>query len=159
MAKRTVWPAYLFSLAMVGAPAVAQNAQGEDDATRILADCGHPGLDSAALDSCLERVRVMEETTPSSQLQSLEADLERRELHSSDPGGTQNGRNAAPPPEGEDASAGDSPDTLRRVDAPKPDATDDSSERVGSGSSDKPATDPYDEPPANPAAEDEPPGI
>ena len=49
-----------------------------DDAASIMADCGGSDLPASAVDSCLERARVLDETDPSPQLQSLEAKLEER---------------------------------------------------------------------------------
>ncbi|HEX3665858.1 MAG TPA: hypothetical protein VHU23_11560 [Rhizomicrobium sp.] len=51
----------------------------EDNASAVLSDCSAPDLPQSAMDSCLERVRVLDETDPSAQLQSLEAQLEQRE--------------------------------------------------------------------------------
>jgi hypothetical protein len=44
----------------------------------VLADCGSADLADSQVDSCLERARVLDETDPSPQLQSLEAQLEQR---------------------------------------------------------------------------------
>ena len=49
------------------------------DAANLVTECGALDLPQATLDSCLERVRVREETDPSPQLQALEASLEQRE--------------------------------------------------------------------------------
>ena len=54
------------------------NADNSDAAT-LVSEGGTPDLPQSAVDSCLERVRVLEETEPSAQLQALEASLERRE--------------------------------------------------------------------------------
>jgi len=51
----------------------------DGDVAKAIAECGAPDLAPAAVDSCLERVRVLEETESSSQLQTLEASLEQRE--------------------------------------------------------------------------------
>jgi len=69
-------------------------AGGGDDATSIMADCGGSNLPASAIDSCLERVRVLDETDPSAELQSLEARLEERETMPEKPGRT----NLAAPP-------------------------------------------------------------
>ena len=56
------------------------NARADDPETAKLAsECSAPDLPQSGLDSCLERVRVREETEPSAQLQALEATLEQRE--------------------------------------------------------------------------------
>jgi hypothetical protein len=54
---------------------------GADDgeAARLISECSAPDLPQASVDSCLERVRVLEETDASSQLQTLEATLSQRE--------------------------------------------------------------------------------
>jgi hypothetical protein len=56
-------------------------AAGADDneAAKLISECSIPDLPQSSVDSCLERVRVLEETEPSSQLQSLEGGLEERE--------------------------------------------------------------------------------
>jgi hypothetical protein len=58
---------------------VSTAGAAEDSASAVLADCGSADLPTAQVDSCLERVRVLDETDPSAQLQSLEAQLEQRE--------------------------------------------------------------------------------
>jgi hypothetical protein len=50
----------------------------DSDAAKLVSDCGAEDLPQSSIDSCLERVRVLEETEPSADLQSLEASLERR---------------------------------------------------------------------------------
>jgi hypothetical protein len=72
-----------------GAPA---QAAGPDSADAVLADCGGAALPRSAVDSCLERARVLDETSPSPQLQSLEAQLSRQA----------EGRAPAPPAESYD---------------------------------------------------------
>lgn len=57
---------------------VAANA-ADDDVARLMSECGVADLPQASVDGCLERVRVLEETNPSPQLQTLEASLEQRE--------------------------------------------------------------------------------
>jgi hypothetical protein len=51
----------------------------DNEVAKLIAECGSEDLPQASLDSCLESVRVLEETEPSAQLQSLEGRLERRE--------------------------------------------------------------------------------
>ncbi|HEY3637046.1 MAG TPA: hypothetical protein VGK90_02760 [Rhizomicrobium sp.] len=65
-------------LLLAAAPAPAALA-ADDDASKALADCGPADLPDSQVDSCLERVRVLDETNPSPELQSLEAQLEQRE--------------------------------------------------------------------------------
>jgi hypothetical protein len=56
------------------------SASADDgDVAKVISECGAPDLPQASVDSCLERVRVLEETQSSSQLQTLEAGLEQRE--------------------------------------------------------------------------------
>jgi hypothetical protein len=50
----------------------------EDQASAVVADCGAADLPDSQVDTCLERARVLDETDPSPQLQSLEAQLEQR---------------------------------------------------------------------------------
>ncbi|MGH6876611.1 MAG: hypothetical protein ACREHV_04440 [Rhizomicrobium sp.] len=75
---RQLCPPLAVALLLLGAASPAALAQ-DDDATTVMADCGAPDLSGSALDSCLERVRVLDETDPSPRLQSLEARLEQRE--------------------------------------------------------------------------------
>ena len=63
--------ALLFTAAAL--PACAQ----QDSLDSVMADCGG-AIPPRLVDSCLERVRVLDETNPSPQLQSLEAQLSRR---------------------------------------------------------------------------------
>jgi len=67
---------FLLFLCVAGAPAAGA---ADDSAAAVVADCGSADLPDSQLDSCLERVRVLDETDPSAQLQSLEAQLEQRE--------------------------------------------------------------------------------
>ena len=72
------------------------SASADDgDAAKVISECGAADLPQASVDSCIERVRVLEETEPSSRLQSLEASLERRE--SARPVRTRTAAPAAPP--------------------------------------------------------------
>lgn len=73
--------AFLSSISMIllataTLPACAQ----QDDANKVIAECSRPPRE--AIDSCLERVRVLNETNPSPQLQSLEAALSGRQARS-----------------------------------------------------------------------------
>ena len=52
----------------------------DSEAARLIAECGAEDLPHGSLDSCLERVRILDETEPSAQLQSLEGRLEKREV-------------------------------------------------------------------------------
>lgn len=57
-----------------------QASRADDSETaKLVSECGSSELPQASVDSCLERVRVLEETEPSAKLQTLEANLERRE--------------------------------------------------------------------------------
>src|SRR5579862_151842 len=58
-------------------PMVAIADGGEAD--KLVSECDAADLPHASLGCCLERVRVREETDPSPQLQTLEANLEQRE--------------------------------------------------------------------------------
>jgi len=60
---------------------IAPMAASADDAdsAKLISECSATDLPRASLDSCLERVRVREETDPSPGLQALEASLEQRE--------------------------------------------------------------------------------
>jgi len=78
------------------------SASADDgEVAKVIAECGAADLPQASLDSCIERVRVLEETEPSPRLQTLEASLEQRES-----GRPVRARTAAPvaPPAAEVAS-------------------------------------------------------
>jgi len=78
------------------------SASADDgEVAKVLSECGAADLPQASLDSCIERVRVLEETEPSSRLQTLQASLEQRES-----GRPVRARTAAPaaPPAAEVAS-------------------------------------------------------
>lgn len=66
-------------LLLLCAGGVSTAGAAEESASAVLADCGSADLPAAQVDSCLERVRVLDETDPSAQLQTLEAQLEQRE--------------------------------------------------------------------------------
>ena len=66
----------------------------ESETAKLISECGVADLPQASVDSCLERVRVLEETDPSSQLQTLAATLEQRE--SGRPAATRAAAAAAP---------------------------------------------------------------
>jgi hypothetical protein len=52
-------------------------AADDDDLKALIADCGGANVTPDDIDSCLERARVLGEDSPSPQLQSLTARLER----------------------------------------------------------------------------------
>jgi|SRR5579871_3327611 len=57
----------------------APGASADDnDSAKVISECGAQDLPQSSIDSCLERVRVLEETDASANLQGLEAALERR---------------------------------------------------------------------------------
>ena len=58
------------------APALA--AAGDDTEAEVMRDCGGSRLPRDQVSSCLERARVLDQSAPSPQLQSLEAQLEQR---------------------------------------------------------------------------------
>jgi hypothetical protein len=87
------------SVLMVSAAALPACAQ-QDNFDSVMADCGGR-IPARVVDSCLERVRVLDETNPSPQLQSLEAQLSRRAENirlRRDDGGPQSYGNGPPPP-------------------------------------------------------------
>lgn len=63
------------ALCALAVPAAAASATGDSEQS-VLADCGHSGLAASAVDSCLERARILDETTPSPQIESLIARIE-----------------------------------------------------------------------------------
>ena len=72
---RIVKWAIFAAVAAVALPAGA--AWADDDIKSLVADCGGPNVKADDIDSCLERARVLGEDSPSPQLQSLTARLER----------------------------------------------------------------------------------
>lgn len=56
-------------------PGAARSAAGDTEQA-VLADCGQSGMAASAVDSCLERARILDETSPSPQIESLIARLE-----------------------------------------------------------------------------------
>ncbi|HEY6577988.1 MAG TPA: hypothetical protein VIY09_01575 [Rhizomicrobium sp.] len=68
---------------------------GDDNDSAVMADCGVADLPAAAIDSCLERVRVLDETEPSPHLQALEARLEERATGQPTRGGAEPDRRPA----------------------------------------------------------------
>ncbi|HEY2445077.1 MAG TPA: hypothetical protein VGI20_05000 [Rhizomicrobium sp.] len=74
----------------LAAAALALPASAHDTGT-LLSECGTADLPDSAVDSCLERVRVADETQPSPQLQSLEAQLVERKSGKHPPMGAPRG--------------------------------------------------------------------
>jgi hypothetical protein len=72
------WQSLLAILVLSGATSRALAAAHDGDVAQLMSECGAPDLADMAIDPCLERVRVVDETNPSPQLQSLEARLEER---------------------------------------------------------------------------------
>jgi hypothetical protein len=66
-----------FAALLVAGSAYAATAP--DSAESVLHDCNVASLPSEQVDSCLERVRVLDETNPSPALQSLEVKLSQME--------------------------------------------------------------------------------
>jgi hypothetical protein len=84
------------------APAAA--APGDDTPAEVMRDCGGDSLPRDEVSSCLERARVLDQSNPSAELQSLEARLEQRIGNSPDD------ENAAPPPPRYDRDNADNED-------------------------------------------------
>ena len=74
---KPLYTALPFLLLFAGTPAALSAV---DSPSVVLSDCGSADLPDSKVDSCLERVRVLDETDPSLQLQSLEAKLEQRAI-------------------------------------------------------------------------------
>jgi hypothetical protein len=62
----------------------ARASDDDDDLKELMADCGGAHIELSDVDGCLERARVLGETRPSPQLQSLMTRLERRTEDSDD---------------------------------------------------------------------------
>lgn len=67
------------SLSVLFLAGASTGAVAGDDVSTVKSQCGVPDLAASSVDSCLERVRVLEETDPSADLQSLEQKLEQRD--------------------------------------------------------------------------------
>jgi hypothetical protein len=78
MACKTIWSLVLVAGALGAVPAQAGLFGDDDTLQSLLADCGGKDLPADSIDSCLERAHALEETEPSTTLQSLAARLERR---------------------------------------------------------------------------------
>ncbi|MGB8363494.1 MAG: hypothetical protein ACLQUZ_15145 [Rhizomicrobium sp.] len=79
MARIPYWPTLtVLCMAAAALPAHAQFWADKDEVKSIMADCGGPDLPAGSIDECLERACLADETNPSRQLQTLEAQLERR---------------------------------------------------------------------------------
>lgn len=132
---------------------LAAAADGSN-AAKVISECGAPDLPQASLDSCLERVRVLEETEPSSGLQALEASLEQRE--SAGPPGTRTASAPAPmtevAPEPDLAATGDE---VRDESASRRAEPNNSAPRSGPSVEDEPpVADAPEVPSSDPAADD-----
>ena len=64
------------ALLVSAAPVYA--APGDDTPAEVMRDCGGDSLPRDEVSSCLERARVLDQSSPSPELQSLEARLEQR---------------------------------------------------------------------------------
>lgn len=94
--RRLAFWSSLSALLLSAMPACAQ----QDSLDSVMADCGGR-IPPRLVDSCLERVRVLDETNPSPQLQALEAQLSSRaERDRRDVGGGQQGYGQNGPPAG-----------------------------------------------------------
>ena len=76
MQMRKIWQRSMMVLLCSGWPFAVSAAH--DQAAALLSECSVPDLPAEAVDSCLERVRVLDETSPSPALQSLEARLDEQ---------------------------------------------------------------------------------
>jgi hypothetical protein len=157
------------ALLLFCAPAPSAFAGDADDANSIMADCGGADMSASVLDSCLERARVLDETDPSPQLQSLEARLEERETGQANPASP---TQAAPPPVSDAASSyaargyesvGSQPGEGLQPDAAEPDQESPAAQNARTGgvaASDDPQPDDNADahgPSAEPDLDDEPP--
>jgi hypothetical protein len=84
--------AAILLLGLAGSPAAAQNAMGPNvmapdanPASALSDDCDMASLEDSKVDSCLERARVQEETTPSPDIELLTSKLEQRSVQRFDP--------------------------------------------------------------------------
>jgi hypothetical protein len=73
---RAFWLGSIAVLLCAGLPSVVGAAA--DETRIVLSDCDASGLTPSDVDICLERVRILDETSPSPQLESLEAKLEEK---------------------------------------------------------------------------------
>jgi hypothetical protein len=73
-------------------PALAQMRAGQnpmapepDPSTQLMTDCDVPSLEDAAVDSCLDRARALQASTPSPDVDLLTSKLEQRSVQRFDP--------------------------------------------------------------------------
>lgn len=71
-----IWAIAAAAILLAGTAWAADNDTG--DTSALIAECGASNLPAASVDSCLERVRIHEETDSAPGLASLEARLEAR---------------------------------------------------------------------------------
>jgi hypothetical protein len=116
-----------FSLLLLGAVipvGAACSPSNPDTAQAVLADCDRPDLPDSAVDSCLERARVMDETSPSPEMHTLVATLSRRPYGQAPGYGT---AQEGPPPQPYEQTSADEPPSgdYGTDDQPLPDMSDD----------------------------------
>lgn len=63
---------------LLASAAPAYAAAGDDTVAEVMRDCGGNSLPRDLVSSCLERARVLDQSDPSPQLESLEAKLEQQ---------------------------------------------------------------------------------
>ena len=63
---------------LLASAAPAYAAAGDDTVAEVMRDCGGNSLPRDLVSSCLERARVLDQSDPSAQLESLEAKLEQQ---------------------------------------------------------------------------------
>jgi hypothetical protein len=78
------WKIWLIASLMLAWPLSA--GADDNEAAKVVSECGVQDLPQSSVDSCLERVRVLEETNASADLQNLETTLERRASGKQSPG-------------------------------------------------------------------------
>src|ERR1051326_8348238 len=74
--SRPSWLSLLLVALAIPLGSASCSSKSPDSEQAILADCDRGDLPDSAVDSCLERARVMQETNPSSKLDSLIATLQ-----------------------------------------------------------------------------------
>lgn len=111
----------LTALCAIAVPGAALSATGDTEQA-VVADCGQPGLAGSAVDTCLERARILDETNPSPQIETLIARLEAEATgrpESSPPGASAAGQEPAEDQSRRSSQASSSP---RRLGSGPPEA-------------------------------------
>jgi hypothetical protein len=116
--NRFAYPMSAAFLVLGLSPALAQMTAGQnpmapepDPSTQLMTDCNVPSLEDAVVDSCLDRARVLQESSPSPDIDLLTSRLEQRSVQRFDP-------NSMTPPTTQAKSSADKLDAPGNITTP-----------------------------------------